>query len=115
MSKSGLIATIAFYGPNDQVATKAVVGILDKKKELKEIRKWFSATSDLREDPAIRQEIVSFIKSLDVEHATATEAVIGCPHEAGIDYPEGQSCPMCDFWRGRLKSIERTSSPSAPK
>jgi hypothetical protein len=103
MSKSGLTATIAFYGPNDQLATKAVVGILDKRKELKEMRKWFSATSDLRDDATIRQEMVTFIKSHHVEHATATENVIGCPHEEGTDYPMGEACPLCDFWRGRQR------------
>ncbi|HUR46866.1 MAG TPA: hypothetical protein VMZ27_13390 [Candidatus Saccharimonadales bacterium] len=110
MSKSGLVATVAFFGPNDQVATKAVVGILDKKKEMVDMRKWFSPTSDVREDEIIRQEIVDFIKGHQVDHATATESVIGCPHEEGIDYPEGQFCPMCDFWRGRNR-LGKSSKP----
>jgi hypothetical protein len=103
MSKPRFIATVAFYGPNDQVATKAVVGILSKDNKLEELRKWFSSTIDIREDEKIRAEIVDFIKSHNVEHATATEHVIGCPHEAGIDYPEGVACPMCDFWKSRSR------------
>lgn len=23
--------------------------------------------------------------------------IIGCPHEEGIDYPDGQVCPQCPF------------------
>jgi hypothetical protein len=29
------------------------------------------------------------------------EAIIGCPHEEGTDYPEGEACPQCPFWQGR--------------
>jgi hypothetical protein len=25
----------------------------------------------------------------------------GCPHEEGIDYPEGEPCPQCPFWTHR--------------
>jgi hypothetical protein len=101
MSKSGLIATVAFYGPNDQVATKAVVGILSKDKKVQDSRQWLSTTVDVREDERIRAEMVDYIKTHKVEHATATEHVIGCPHQAGVDYPIGVPCPMCDFWKGR--------------
>jgi hypothetical protein len=30
-----------------------------------------------------------------------TDRIIGCPHEEGDDYPEGEPCPMCDFWKNR--------------
>ena len=102
MSKSGLIATVAFYGPNDQIATKAVVRILTKDKLVQDSRTWVSSTMDVREDETIRAEMVDYIKSQKVEHATATEQVIGCPHEAGIDYPAGGFCPMCDFWKAQM-------------
>ena len=26
---------------------------------------------------------------------------LGCPHEEGVDYPEGQICPQCPFWAHR--------------
>jgi hypothetical protein len=29
------------------------------------------------------------------------DRIIGCPHEEGIDYPEGTSCPECLYWEGR--------------
>jgi hypothetical protein len=37
------------------------------------------------------------------EHAEPDplERIIGCPHEEGIDYPEGKSCPQCPYWAGR--------------
>ena len=27
-----------------------------------------------------------------------TDRLIGCPHEEGIDYPMGRTCPRCPFW-----------------
>jgi hypothetical protein len=32
---------------------------------------------------------------------TMTDRIIGCPHEEGIDYPEGECYPLCPFWAGR--------------
>jgi hypothetical protein len=29
------------------------------------------------------------------------EEIFGCPHEEGIDYPEGDFCPECTYWKGR--------------
>jgi hypothetical protein len=29
------------------------------------------------------------------------DRIIGCPHEEGIDYPDGAECPECPFWKGR--------------
>jgi hypothetical protein len=36
-----------------------------------------------------------------VHSVAMVEAIIGCPHEEGIDYPTGESCPHCPFWKGR--------------
>src|SRR5258707_15170212 len=35
------------------------------------------------------------------------EEINGCPHQEGIDYPEGTSCPKCQFWAGKERPIER--------
>jgi len=32
----------------------------------------------------------------------------GLPHEEGIDYPDGSSCPKCPYWAGRDRgTLER--------
>jgi hypothetical protein len=36
-----------------------------------------------------------------VKSMVMTDGIIGCPHEDGIDYPEGTSCPKCPYWAGR--------------
>lgn len=95
-------ATLAFYGPTDQIANKAVVGIVKKKgDDISDLNKWITVQGDIREDPIIRQEIEQFLKAHRVKSVITTDRIIGCPHEEGIDYPEGTACPRCPFWAGR--------------
>ena len=109
---SGLVATIAFYGPDDKRASKVAVGIVPYRKgsEAIEIRRWFSDTSDLRHDEAIGLEILDFLKSHGVQRVAMTDRIIGCPHEEGIDY-EGPVCPKCPFWANRDRWTGKRLSP----
>ena len=94
------VATIAFYGPNLEHATKVAVGIVPfEDAEVKIIRDWKSDRNDVRTDPGIAQEILEFIEEHGVL-SVAMSGIIGCPHQEGIDY-EGEWCPVCEFWRGR--------------
>lgn len=97
------IASVAYYGPDDKFASKVVVGITvdEKAKEVASIEKWFSTGVDVRRDLAITQEIVDFIEKHHAERVVMPDRIIGCPHEEGIDYPEGQTCPQCPFWVNR--------------
>lgn len=95
------VATIAFYGPTDRKATKIVVGIIvHEGAEVEPLRKWFSET-DIRNDKAVMDEALDFISEQGVKSVFMVDRIIGCPHEEGIDYPEGESCPQCPFWRNR--------------
>ncbi|WP_244144532.1 hypothetical protein [Paraburkholderia hospita] len=42
-----------------------------------------------------------FIEQLGARSVAAVNRIIGCSHEEGIDYPEGESCPRCPFWSNR--------------
>jgi len=96
------VATVAYYGPDDQRASEvAVAVILEKDGDVAELQRWTSETSDVRSDPAILEAVVRFIEQKGVKTVVGLERVIGCPHEEGVDYPEGQSCPKCTFWQGR--------------
>lgn len=97
------VATIAYYGPDNQFASKVVVCIIlnEKDEEIADCKKWFSISADVRLDQAIHQEIVKYIQSHNVKRVTMSERIIGCPHEEGIDYPEGGTCPYCPFWENR--------------
>ena len=96
------IATLAFYGPDDQVASKLAVAILPRENaEVSAIERWFSDQGDVRADPNIEAEAVDFIRRQGVKTVLIADAIMGCPHEEGIDYAEGVSCPTCPYWAGR--------------
>lgn len=96
------VATAAFYGPTAEKATKVAVGIVVTEGEGPAIlERWFSTESDIRIDAVILQEIEDFIREHEVKSVVMSDGLIGCPHEEGIDYPEGQSCPDCPYWAGR--------------
>lgn len=96
------IATVCFYGPTDQLASKVAVGIVrNEGEEPDQLERWFAEQSDIRRDPDIEAEVAGFIIAQGVKSVVMTDGIIGCPHEEGIDYPEGTSCPKCPYWAGR--------------
>jgi hypothetical protein len=97
------IATIAFYGPDNKLATKVVVSVfLRESSEPDFLERSFSKGDiDVREDLDIGEQILAFLKPHAPRSTVITEEIIGCPHEEGVDYPEGASCPQCPFWAGR--------------
>lgn len=95
------VATVAFYGPDDRRASKVAVGILlHADEEPAQMRRWTSDDRDVRDDPALAEEILVFIGEFDVKTVAMTDRIIGCPHEEGIDY-HGAICPTCTFWADR--------------
>ncbi|MCS4505613.1 hypothetical protein NYO91_16120 [Arhodomonas aquaeolei] len=95
------VATVAFYGPDDTKATKLVVTIVhEEDAESEPMRKWFSE-GDLRQDARVFAEALEFLRSHGAKSVSMPDKIIGCPHEEGIDYPEGEFCPECPFWKNR--------------
>jgi hypothetical protein len=78
-----------------------VIGVVRAEGEEPAIRKWFSSGVDIRQDPDTELAIVEYLHAQGVKSVIMTGAIIGCPHEEGIDYPEGKSCPDCPYWAGR--------------
>jgi hypothetical protein len=96
------IATVAFYGPTADLATKIAVTVVpDERNQPDLIERWFSEGSDIRHDSVIGDEVSGFLRKHEVRSVVVADRIIGCPHEEGIDYPDGQSCPQCPYWAGR--------------
>lgn len=96
------VATIAFYGPTADFATKAVVAIFrGEGQEADPLERWFSQDVDVRSNPAVGEQVLALLQKHAAKSVTVTDGIIGCPHEEGIDYPEGKSCPQCPYWAGR--------------
>jgi hypothetical protein len=96
------VATIAFYGPTGERASKVAVGIVVREGAEPDImERWQSEECDLRYDDEIGFAINAFLREHGVLTVMMADRIIGCPHEEGIDYPEGKPCPECPYWRGR--------------
>lgn len=96
------VATIAFYGPTNEFATKAAVSIIEAQDaEPKVLQRWQAGDVDIRRDRDVAAAIVAFLDTHEPRSIAMTKGIIGCPHEEGIDYPLGVACPHCPFWAGR--------------
>jgi hypothetical protein len=95
------VGTIAFYGPDDQRASKVAVSFIREEGAEAELRRWFSETADVRADETILAEIAGYLRQHLVRSVAMVDGIIGCPHEEGIDYPMGTACPRCPYWKGR--------------
>ena len=61
---------------------------------------WVTEAADVRSDPRVAADVAAFISSHRVKHTMEADRIIGCPHDEGIDYPMGRTCPQCPFWAG---------------
>jgi len=105
------LATIAAYGPDTTRATKLVATVLAGADSAPvAMEKWMSDDVDVRNDSVIASKLHGFLTDHDIKQTITEDRIIGCPHEEGIDYPMGRTCPTCPFWAG----IDRfTSEPIA--
>lgn len=101
--------TLAYYGPDDTLATKVVVGfILEENAEVQVER--FTSEDEIREDVTVQTTILKIIERADAKSVTLVDRIIGCPHEEGIDYAEGEECSTCTFWQGRDRFTGKKTS-----
>lgn len=98
-------ATVAYYGPDNERVGKVDVGIIAAPdSEPVELRRWFAESHDLRSDAAICAEISAFLRGHEVRSVSMVDAIIGCPHEEGVDYLWAKHAPTARF--GRAASVE---------
>lgn len=96
------VATVAFYGPDDRRASKVAVGIVPAEQaDATDLERWFSADRDIRDDLDIAAAIQRFIEKHGAKTVVLADRIIGCPHEEGVDYARGATCPQCPFWADR--------------
>ncbi|HKU96593.1 MAG TPA: hypothetical protein VJR58_15020 [Vineibacter sp.] len=100
------VATIAYYGPDDSRATKVAVGIIMADGEdAAELQRWFSERADVRHDSGVQRAMLAFIRAQGAQSIAMGEGIMGCPHEEGVDYPDGTTCPQCPFWASHERPI----------
>jgi hypothetical protein len=93
------VGTVAFYGPDDRFASKVVAAVIEEEHQPARIlKKWFAEELDARIDSSVGDAVMDFLKQFGARSFSVSRGIIGCPHEEEIDYPLGESCPMCPFW-----------------
>jgi hypothetical protein len=98
------VAVVTPYGPDDKRVTKLAVGIIPTAShgEVTVMERWVA--TDIASNEAIARAIYSFMRAHGVKTVTTATVVMGCPHEEGKDFPLGEHCPFCPFWRGKQGS-----------
>ena len=54
--------------------------------------------------PKVKKEMEAFFKKYGVKSVAMSDGNMGCPHEEGKDFPHGEDCPFCPFWKGKQGS-----------
>jgi len=96
------IGTIAFYGPDDKTTTKIVAGVITSEHAEPILERWVG--TKLKGDQKVLGGIKAFFDKHKVKSITLTNGNLGCPHEEGEDFPVGEDCPFCPFWKGKQGS-----------
>src|ERR1019366_3605196 len=96
------IGTVALYGPNDQITTKIVAGVIKRDGAEPILERWMG--TNVMDNPKVKRQMQEFFKKYGVNSVVATDRNIGCPHEEGDDFPHGEDCPFCPFWKAKQGS-----------
>ena len=93
------LGIVVFYGYNDKVASKAVIGIVNSAGGSPEkIRKWVFEEGDLRKDVPSIKELFRYLEANNTVSVALSPGIYYCPHEPGVDFPQGGNCTKCSFW-----------------
>jgi hypothetical protein len=96
------IGTVAMYGPDDKTTTKMAAGVILHENAEPIMMRWVA--TDVTTNPKIQQEIRDFFLQHGVKQVAMSQGNMGCPHEEGEDFPDGEDCPFCPFWKGKQGS-----------
>jgi hypothetical protein len=100
--RNGPIGTVIYYGPDDKTIAKVAAGVVKSRGAEPVMLRFFGP--NVFHDPEVAEKIKDFFLSHGVQRVVVQEGVFGCPHEAGVDFPEGEDCPFCPFWKGKQGS-----------
>src|SRR5262249_51854600 len=103
--RSTPLGTVAVYGPDDQTTTKIAAGGVPHD-GAQPILKRGGATGGAA-DPQGQQGIDDFFPPDGGQQGAEAPGNPGCPHEEGEDFPHGEDCPFCPFWKGKQGSNRR--------
>ena len=99
------IGTVAMYGPDDKTTTKIAAGVILHDGAEPFMKRWVA--TDVTTNPMVQQGMKDFFLQHGVKSVAMSQGNMGCPHEEGEDFPHGEDCPFCPFWKGKQGSNQR--------
>lgn len=96
------IGTVAHYGPDDKTTTKIAAGVIKHFDAEPIIERWVG--TKITQNPKVQRQMTEFFERHGVKSVVISDGNMGCPHEEGADFPEGEDCPFCPFWAGKQGS-----------
>jgi len=96
------IGTVALYGPDDKTTTKIAAAVIRHEGAEPILKRWVG--TNVTTSPKVQKELQEFFQQHGVQSVAMSEGNMGCPHEEGEDFPLGEDCPFCPFWRGKQGS-----------
>ena len=94
------VGSITMYGP-DRENTVLVIGSVfhDENMTQPTTKRWLG--SSVRSDGNVMRQMAEFFLVHEVKSVICLRENVGCVHQEGIDYPAGQACPFCPYWRDK--------------
>ena len=110
------VATLMAYGPNRTFATKLVVSVFGRPghREPSAMSTWTTHAIDVRPIRRLPPKWPTSSQQHGARQTVSTDRIIGCPHEEGIDYPLGRTCPQCPFWADIDRFTHEPVTPPVP-
>jgi hypothetical protein len=99
------VGTVALYGPDDKTTTKIAASVFKREGAEPILKRWVG--SNVKNNSKVRREIQEFFDEHSVRSVVATDKNMGCPHEEGEDFPTGEDCPFCPWWKGKQGSASQ--------
>lgn len=91
------IGTLVYFGPDDVTITKIIAVVIPHRESDPILERWVG--QGVSSNPEVAAEIGNFFTLNKVREVVMTDGIVGCPHEEGVDFPIGEACPDCTFWR----------------
>lgn len=90
------LGVVIYYGPDAQTCTRVTAAVIKVPHARPEFRHWRGEAPHT--DAQVIAEIGEFFRLHSVQTAVMTDGIVDCPHDEGVDYPTGESCPYCPYW-----------------
>ncbi len=99
------VGTVGLYGPDDKTTTKIAASVIPEEGADPILKRWVA--TDVLTSLKVQREIQEFFVQYEVKSVVMSDGNMGCPHEEGQDFPHGEDCPFCPFWKGKQGSARR--------